>query len=377
VTNVVAALTFNGDHLVPGTYTAASLSSLGYGGNLENSSGVLVVTGTLADQPPVITSEPQPQQAVVGGTAGFNVAATGTTPLHYQWYFNDTGTPVEGDSDTLNLGNVQLSDAGDYFVIVTNTAGAATSAVASLTVTLPPPVTLSSNLLFNPGVETVLAPWTAYNDGKCDVQRSTARSLAGDSAARVYNRTDRWTGVQQDIRDLLLTNGPGTYAYSAHGRTESGTLNAYITLRLVDQSGTRYFPASGNSITSSTWLQSATTNALAWTNLSGAWLYYETSSTSTEPFFADEFSLQKFIPNGLPAPTGSRIAVWRVDNSSLILAVTNGVPTGFFDVLANSEVSAPVTTWATNQLGLRFDATGAAIVTNPVNATQRFFRVRE
>ena len=81
----------------------------------------------------------------------------------------------------------------------------------------------------------MLAPWTAYNGNKCDVERTTSASRSGASSARVFNRTDRWTGVQQKILNQLLTHGPGVYAYSGWARTETGSLDAYVTLRLVEK----------------------------------------------------------------------------------------------------------------------------------------------
>jgi hypothetical protein len=53
--------------------------------------------------------------------------------LSYQWQFN--GTNLDGAvAETLSLTNVQPERAGGYNVVVTNTSGSATSAVATLTV---------------------------------------------------------------------------------------------------------------------------------------------------------------------------------------------------------------------------------------------------
>ena len=88
--------------------------------------------------PPVITGQPTNQTVAPGGTATFTVTTTGTPPLIYQWSFN--GTNLAGATDsTLTLLNVQVSQAGNYAVLVTNLYGAATSSIASLTVIVPPP----------------------------------------------------------------------------------------------------------------------------------------------------------------------------------------------------------------------------------------------
>ncbi|MEY2408077.1 MAG: peptidyl-prolyl cis-trans isomerase, partial [Verrucomicrobiota bacterium] len=89
-------------------------------------------------QPPRILSPPQSQAAVVGETVSFNVTASGTGPLGYQWRFEEV--PISSASQaTLVLPGIQSSQAGHYSVVVSNAGGMATSAVAVLVVHLPPP----------------------------------------------------------------------------------------------------------------------------------------------------------------------------------------------------------------------------------------------
>jgi pectate disaccharide-lyase len=97
----------------------------------------LTVTSTPPAAPAIIT-QPQNQQVNEGQTATFTVAATGTPPLFYQWYFNTNTTLTDATNSTLTLSNVQSNNAGGYSVIVTNTVGAVTSAVATLTVSPAP-----------------------------------------------------------------------------------------------------------------------------------------------------------------------------------------------------------------------------------------------
>jgi hypothetical protein len=88
---------------------------------------------------PVITNQPQPRTAAEGDSTSFTVGAFGTAPLSYQWFFAPA-TPLGGRTTaTLTLASVQANQSGGYFAVVTNIAGAATSAVASLTVTSAPP----------------------------------------------------------------------------------------------------------------------------------------------------------------------------------------------------------------------------------------------
>ncbi|HUA66415.1 MAG TPA: immunoglobulin domain-containing protein [Alphaproteobacteria bacterium] len=88
--------------------------------------------------PPAITMEPTNQSVAVGGTATLSVTAGGTVPLNYQWSFDNVNIPG-ATSAILVLSNVQLSQSGDYSVVVTNIYGAAQSSNAVLTVYGIPP----------------------------------------------------------------------------------------------------------------------------------------------------------------------------------------------------------------------------------------------
>ena len=82
---------------------------------------------------PAIGIPPGNDDVAAGGSGSFSVTATGTGPLHYQWWFNNA--PVSGGTGaSLVLPMVDPSDAGDYSVVVYNAAGFVRSGVARLTV---------------------------------------------------------------------------------------------------------------------------------------------------------------------------------------------------------------------------------------------------
>jgi hypothetical protein len=89
---------------------------------------------------PVINTQPKSQGAAVGSDVSFDVAADGTPPLLYQWFFNGNLMLLENAS-TLRLSQVQPSDVGGYNVVVANLFGSVTSAVAQLTLLFPPSIT--------------------------------------------------------------------------------------------------------------------------------------------------------------------------------------------------------------------------------------------
>jgi len=64
-----------------------------------------------------------------GQTAAFSVTATGTAPLNYQWQFNSAN--ISGaNGATYSIAGAKTNNAGNYRVIVSNSAGSVTSSVA-------------------------------------------------------------------------------------------------------------------------------------------------------------------------------------------------------------------------------------------------------
>ncbi len=86
---------------------------------------------------PSIVGQPQSRAAPTNGSASFSVAACGTPPFRYQWFFN--GTNIAGATNgTLTLSGLTLADSGEYSVEVGNAAGPILSTPATLWVQLPP-----------------------------------------------------------------------------------------------------------------------------------------------------------------------------------------------------------------------------------------------
>lgn len=90
-----------------------------------------VATLTVIPSPPRFTLQPISAVALFGSNVRFTAAANGSSPLDWQWYFN--GSPVDGgNSSQLVITNIQNSNFGNYWAIVTNSYGCATSTVVTL-----------------------------------------------------------------------------------------------------------------------------------------------------------------------------------------------------------------------------------------------------
>jgi len=91
-------------------------------------------------RPPTITAQPTNQTVVLGNSASFSVAISGTPPCAYNWQFNSNSI-ADATNASLAFNNVQFSNVGTYQVIVTNIYGSVTSSVATLTVVSSPVIT--------------------------------------------------------------------------------------------------------------------------------------------------------------------------------------------------------------------------------------------
>ena len=139
---------FNGNNIDGATTSAYSIAAVaatnvgsydcmitGTNGSLATTSAALTVTG-----PPSIVDQPQSLTVTQSQEAAFSVTAVGTTPLSCQWLLNSA--PISGATDTdYTVVSAQQTDAGSYSVIITNSQGSITSAVATLIVLLPPAIT--------------------------------------------------------------------------------------------------------------------------------------------------------------------------------------------------------------------------------------------
>jgi hypothetical protein len=138
---------FNGTPVSSGTTSSYSVAGVttanagSYDTVVSNPYGV--VTSAVAQltvlMPPTITTQPANQTTVAGNTAQFQVSASGSSPLNYQWYFNATNA-IGANMNSLSLSNAQPNQTGSYRVVVSNTAGSITSSVATLTVLLSPSI---------------------------------------------------------------------------------------------------------------------------------------------------------------------------------------------------------------------------------------------
>jgi alpha-tubulin suppressor-like RCC1 family protein len=122
-TLVVWGLNSNGQTNVPaGLTNIAAISAGGY------HSLALVNVG-----PVTFLGPPYSQTIYKGSDVTLTAPVLGAAPLSYQWLQNGTNV-VSGTNASLAITNAQLTDAGNYQLVVSNSYGAVSSAVAVLTI---------------------------------------------------------------------------------------------------------------------------------------------------------------------------------------------------------------------------------------------------
>ncbi|MBK9137279.1 MAG: Ig-like domain-containing protein [Verrucomicrobia bacterium] len=181
--------------VLAGDYLELALISLSENGNLGQSVGVVfqveLTPGTVL---PTITRQPSNQVVLVAQDVTFQVGAVGSEPLAYQWFFSG-GLLAGATNAVLNLPQVTTNQAGNYFALVSNLWGVATSQVATLTV-----------LACGDTLPNLVAWWPADSDAndRAGSHHGTLHNGAAFAAGKVgaafsldgaddYIDTGRWT----------------------------------------------------------------------------------------------------------------------------------------------------------------------------------------
>ena len=139
------------------------------GGGISNLVAVLSVQYLTPSIPD--SGEPSSITMLTGQTNELTVSSVaGTAPLSYQWYRGAPGssTPLSdlnefsgAQTNTLSINGAQLSDAGSYYVVVSNAGGAQTSSVVTVSVLAAPTpssVSYSSGQIYSQDFDSLPNP---------------------------------------------------------------------------------------------------------------------------------------------------------------------------------------------------------------------------
>jgi hypothetical protein len=167
----------------------------------------VIISGSgCCSYPPSVTMQPQNQTVLVGASALFSVASAGTYPLGYQWRFNGTNIAAAIGSSYTRAG-VLAADAGGYTVVINNSSGSVTSAVAVLSV-VSQPILLSPRMNTNGSFSFTLSGSTGYSyliEGSTNLSNwATMGAVSNISGQVPFTTTNNAAYPQRAFRAKLL-----------------------------------------------------------------------------------------------------------------------------------------------------------------------------
>lgn len=201
---------------------------------------------------PFILIQPQGQTMPSGGNVGFTVFKAGIAPTSYQWRFRGTNI-AGGTSSSLNLTNVQASDAGNYTVVLSNSGGTITSSNAFLDVRVPDPFAFEP---FAPAVTTYAPGANLIGQTDAGGQGWTQAGPAGVQPV-IQSGSLSIGGLAGPSGNSVKFGGMGTSARFVPGtNVSSGTWFFSLIVKLTDistlNSGGVFWAGFNNSTTTQT-----------------------------------------------------------------------------------------------------------------------------
>jgi hypothetical protein len=222
----------------------AAQSGSSYHVKVSNASGSVTsnnatLTVTASATAPSITTQPMSQTVAVGATATFQVVATGSAPLAYQWYLGSTAISGATAASYTTPAATAAQSGNSYHVTVSNSIGSVTSNSATLTVT----AAVGGNLIVNGGFESGASGWTAAPAGVIGQFGAEAPPYAGTWDAWLCGKGATSGSVSQTVTipsairkatlafDLhIASGGQGTGTFKAqllNGSTVLATLGSF------------------------------------------------------------------------------------------------------------------------------------------------------
>ena len=148
--------------------------------------------------PPKITKQPLSQSVVLGDSVEFEVDASGTEPLEYQWHKDGKQIAVATDV-TYRIASVSQGDLGIYSVRVQNKAGKAYSLTAELSLTVLHTLTVASR---DPdsGVTVTVSPadQSGQSDGTTQFTRVYSKGTEVTLSAKQSEGTNQFKQWQKN-----------------------------------------------------------------------------------------------------------------------------------------------------------------------------------
>ncbi len=304
-----------------GSYSVAIVNSAG-----SVTSNAVTLTVNAAASAPSIATQPAGATVTAGASVTFTLVASGTAPLIYQW--QKGGVAISGATNaSYTLSSAQTADAGSYTCVVTNSAGTATSIVATLTVN--PAATL-------PGI-TMQPASATVNAGSA----ATFTVVASGTAPLSY----QWYKNSAAISGATAT----TYAIASAQSADAGSYVCVVS----NSAGSTGTNAATLTVSAAAVAPGIATQPASTTVTVGGGVVFTVVANGTAPLAYQWYKGVAAI-GGATAASYALTGVQAADAGSYLCVVTNSVGSATSDA-ATLTVTTP--------------ATAPAIMTQPANAT--------
>jgi sugar lactone lactonase YvrE len=343
-----------------GTYTVVVTNSAG---NATSNGATLTVNAVATATAPSITTQPTSQTVTVGGAVSFSVAASGTAPLSYQW--QKGGANISGaTAATYSIASAATSDAGTYTVVVTNSAGNATSNGATLTVNAVATATAPS-ITSQPASVTVSAgqsaTFTITASGTAPLSyqwRKDGATITGATSAS-YTLSSV-AASDAGVYSVVVTNSAGSVTSNSATLALASSIFPHLTALTFDGSGRLYATDSTND----------TVHRIA----SDGTVYLVAGTTGSVGSANGNGSAARFNqPGGVVATREGDLYVADTANALIRRIATNGTVTTFAGNAAlrgNANGNGTAATFSA-PTGLALDSSGNLYVADATNHTIR------
>lgn len=211
-----------------------------------------------------ITTQPAAQTVVVGQSATFTVAATGSPQLNYQWFQN--GVQVQtGPQSSYTTPILTAVGSASIYVVVSNPVNQLQSATATLTVNAPVPVTITTSPANQIVATNQPVQFTAVVTGSAPYTYQWQFTPKGGSATILLSNTQSSNTITYTIPTMSTAN-VGAYAVTVNNAAAAPVTSAAAQLTLAPPGVNLALNKTATSSSS----QNACTNATTAPPLSGA-----------------------------------------------------------------------------------------------------------
>jgi ASPM-SPD-2-Hydin domain-containing protein/centrosomal CEP192-like protein/Ig-like domain-containing protein/immunoglobulin I-set domain protein/BACON domain-containing protein len=225
-------------------------------GSATSNAAVLTVTSPAVA--PSITTQPASTSVIAGNPATFSVAATGTSPMTYQWSKNGGAISGATSSSYTTPAETAADNNAQFTVNVSNSAGSATSNAAVLTVTSP-----------------AVAPTIT-------TQPASTSVIAGNPATFSVAATGTSPMTYQWSKNGGAISGATSSAYTTPAETTADN-NAQFTVNVSNSAGSATSNAAVLTVTSPAVAPTITTQPASTSVIAGNPATFSVAATGTSP----------------------------------------------------------------------------------------------